>query len=38
MLSKAVKSVVGKFREKYGEKDVKRYYLRFVVAVVTELI
>jgi deazaflavin-dependent oxidoreductase (nitroreductase family) len=32
-----VKSVVEKFREKYGVKDVKRYYSKFDVAVVIEL-
>ncbi len=35
--SKAVKSVVEKFREKYGAKDVKKYYSKFDVAVVIEL-
>jgi deazaflavin-dependent oxidoreductase (nitroreductase family) len=34
---KAVKSVVEKFREKYGAKDVKKYYSKFDVAVVVEL-
>ena len=34
--AKAVKSVVEKFREKYGAKDVKRYYSKFDVAVVVE--
>ena len=34
---KAVKSVVEKFREKYGAKDVKEYYAKFDVAVVVEL-
>jgi hypothetical protein len=34
---KAVKSVVEKFREKYGAKDVKKYYSKFEVAVVVEL-
>jgi deazaflavin-dependent oxidoreductase (nitroreductase family) len=34
---KAVKSVVEKFREKYGAKDVKKYYSKFDVAVLTEL-
>jgi deazaflavin-dependent oxidoreductase (nitroreductase family) len=29
-----VKSVIEKFREKYGAKDVKRYYSKFDVAVV----
>ena len=33
---KAVKSVVEKFREKYGAKDVKKYYSKFNVAVVAE--
>jgi hypothetical protein len=35
--SKAVKSVVEKFREKYGAKDVKKYYSKFDVAAVVEL-
>jgi deazaflavin-dependent oxidoreductase (nitroreductase family) len=35
--AKSVKSVVEKFREKYGEKDVKKYYSRFDVAVVVAL-
>jgi deazaflavin-dependent oxidoreductase (nitroreductase family) len=35
--AKAVKSVVEKFREKYGAKDVKKYYSKFDVAVVAEL-
>ena len=35
--AKAVKSVVEKFREKYGAKDVKKYYSKFDVAVVIEL-
>jgi hypothetical protein len=35
--AKAVKSVVEKFREKYGAKDVKKYYSKFDVAVVLEL-
>ena len=34
---KAVKSVIEKFREKYGAKDVKKYYSKFDVAVVVEL-
>jgi deazaflavin-dependent oxidoreductase (nitroreductase family) len=34
---KAVKSVVEMFREKYGAKDVKRYYSKFDVAVVAEV-
>jgi deazaflavin-dependent oxidoreductase (nitroreductase family) len=33
----AVKSVVEKFREKYGAKDVKRYYSKFDVAIRVEL-
>jgi deazaflavin-dependent oxidoreductase (nitroreductase family) len=33
----AVKSVVEKFREKYGAKDVKKYYSKFDVAVSVEL-
>jgi hypothetical protein len=32
--AKAVKSVIEKFREKYGAKDVKKYYSKFDVAVV----
>ena len=35
--STAVKSVVEKFREKYGAGDVKKYYSKFDVAVVVEL-
>ena len=35
--AKAVKSVVEKFREKYGAKDVKKYYSKFDVAVMIEL-
>ncbi|MGB8063670.1 MAG: nitroreductase/quinone reductase family protein [Candidatus Sulfotelmatobacter sp.] len=31
--AKAVKSVVEKFREKYGASDVKKYYSKFDVAV-----
>jgi deazaflavin-dependent oxidoreductase (nitroreductase family) len=34
---KTVKSVVEKFREKYGAKDVKKYYSKFDVAVVVRL-
>ncbi len=34
---KAVKTVIEKFREKYGAKDVKKYYSKFDVAVVVEL-
>ena len=35
--SDAVKSVIEKFRGKYGAKDVKKYYSKFDVAVVVEL-
>jgi hypothetical protein len=35
--AKGVKSVVEKFREKYGAKDVKTYYSKFDVAVVVQL-
>jgi deazaflavin-dependent oxidoreductase (nitroreductase family) len=35
--AKGVKSVVEKFREKYGAKDVKKYYSTFDVAVAVEL-
>ena len=35
--AKTVKSVVEKFREKYGAKDVKKYYSKFDVAVVIEV-
>jgi deazaflavin-dependent oxidoreductase (nitroreductase family) len=35
--AKTVKSVVAKFQEKYGAGDVKKYYSKFDVAVVTEL-
>jgi deazaflavin-dependent oxidoreductase (nitroreductase family) len=35
--AKAVKSVIEKFREKYGAKDVKKYYSKFDVAVFTVL-
>jgi hypothetical protein len=35
--AKAVTSVVEKFREKYGARDVKRYYSKFDVAVVVHL-
>jgi hypothetical protein len=34
---KAVKSVIEKFREKYGAKDVKKYYSNFDVAIVAGL-
>jgi deazaflavin-dependent oxidoreductase (nitroreductase family) len=35
--AKMVKSVIEKFREKYGANDVKKYYSKFDVAVVVEL-
>ena len=35
--AKAVKSVAEKFRDKYGAKDVKKYYSKFDVAIVIEL-
>jgi deazaflavin-dependent oxidoreductase (nitroreductase family) len=35
--SAAVKSAIEKFREKYGAKDVKKYYSKFDVAVSVEL-
>jgi hypothetical protein len=35
--AKIVKSVIEKFREKYGVKDVKKYYSKFDVAVVVRL-
>ena len=35
--AKAVKSVVEKFREKYGAGDMKKYYSKFDVAVDVEL-
>ena len=35
--AKPVRSVIENFREKYGEKDVKKYYSKFDVAVVVEL-
>src|SRR6266581_1766911 len=35
--AKAVNSVSEKFREKYGAKDVKKYYPKFDVAVVVEV-
>src|SRR5229473_3212700 len=34
--AEAVSSVVEKFREKYGAKDVKKYYSKFDVAVLVE--
>ena len=36
--ARTVKSVVEKFREKYGAKDVKKYYSKFDVAVLVQLI
>ena len=35
--AKGVSSVVDKFREKYGAKDVKKYYSKFDVAVIAPL-
>ena len=35
--SKAVESVIEKFREKYGARDVKKYYSKFDVALLVEL-
>lgn len=35
--AKTVKSVIEKFREKYGASDVKKYYSKFDVAVLLEL-
>jgi hypothetical protein len=35
--SKAVQSIVDKFREKYGAKDVKKYYSKFDVAVSVQI-
>ncbi len=35
--AKQVSSVVEKFRDKYGKSDVKKYYSKFDVAVVTQL-
>ena len=35
--AKTVKSVIEKFREKYGAKDVKKYYWKFDVAVIFDL-
>ncbi|MGO9083823.1 MAG: nitroreductase/quinone reductase family protein [Candidatus Sulfotelmatobacter sp.] len=35
--TKGVKSVIEKFREKYGAEDVKKYYSKFDVAVVVQL-
>jgi hypothetical protein len=36
--SEAVKSIIKKFQEKYGAKDVKRYHSKRKVAVVVELV
>src|SRR5713226_10442724 len=36
--AEAVSSVVEKFREKYGARDVTKYYSKFDVAVVVELV
>ncbi len=36
--AKAVNSVIEKFREKYGAKDVKKYYSKFDVAVLIVLV
>ena len=35
--AKAVRSVVEKFREKYGSENVKKYYSKFDAAVVVQL-
>jgi hypothetical protein len=35
--AKSVKSVIERFREKYGAKDVKKYYSGFDAAVVVKL-
>jgi deazaflavin-dependent oxidoreductase (nitroreductase family) len=35
--AKTIKSVIEKFREKYGAADVKKYYSKFDVAVVAEM-
>jgi len=35
--AKAVKSVIEKFREKYGPEDVKKYYSGFDVAVIVKI-
>ena len=35
--AQAVKSVIEKFREKYGAQDVKKYYSKFEVALVVKL-
>ena len=36
--AQVVRSVIEKFREKYGAKDVKKYYSKFDVAVLVELV
>jgi len=36
--AQVVRSVIEKFQEKYGAKDVKKYYSKFDVAVVVELV
>jgi deazaflavin-dependent oxidoreductase (nitroreductase family) len=36
--AKAVQAVIERFREKYGTEDVKKYYSKFDVAVVVELV
>jgi hypothetical protein len=36
--AQVVRSVIDKFREKYGAKDVKKYYSKFDVAVLIELV
>jgi len=35
--TKSVKSIIEKFRHKYGASDVKKYYSKFDVAVVIEM-
>ena len=35
--ARSVKSVIEKFREKYGAKDVKKYYSKFDVAIIASL-
>ncbi|PYV71565.1 MAG: DUF2255 domain-containing protein [Acidobacteria bacterium] len=35
--AKALKSVIEKFRQKYGAKDVKKYYSKFDVAILVKL-
>ena len=36
--AKSVKSVVEKFREKYGASEVKKYYSKFDMAVLAEAV